>query len=122
MPKQGLARCNSQKGAIKVSKKTTRLEKIQMDMGKSSKKRPYEPMPQKGLVHRRQTVTIDRLALLRVSIAEVFAQLEDKNLLPKPVRMRSVQTDRIRTATANIIVSMDMTQMIVESSNQRLKN
>ncbi|GAA0165908.1 hypothetical protein LIER_21188 [Lithospermum erythrorhizon] len=59
-----------------------------LDWGQSSKKPNYDPMPQKGLVHCTRPQTVESVTLLRVSIAEVYAQIDDKNLLPKLVRMR----------------------------------
>ncbi|GAA0172293.1 hypothetical protein LIER_26145 [Lithospermum erythrorhizon] len=54
-------------------------------------------MPQKGLVQCTRKPPNAGFTPLRVSIAEVYAQIEDKSLLPKPVRMRSGPGRRDRT-------------------------
>ncbi|GAA0168761.1 hypothetical protein LIER_40630 [Lithospermum erythrorhizon] len=43
----------------------------------------------KGLVCCTQRSPIERFTPLRVSVAEVFSKIDYKNLLPKPIRMRS---------------------------------
>ncbi|GAA0175465.1 hypothetical protein LIER_28632 [Lithospermum erythrorhizon] len=55
---------------------------------KSPKKTP------KGLVRCTHSTAGERITPLRISVAEVFSKIEDKNLLPKPVRMRSAPGKR----------------------------
>ncbi|GAA0155523.1 hypothetical protein LIER_13232 [Lithospermum erythrorhizon] len=64
-------------------------ERIHRDMEQSVKRRQYDPQPQKELVCCTRIVPPEHLTPLRVSVAEVFSQIDYKNLLPKPVRMRS---------------------------------
>ncbi|GAA0169480.1 hypothetical protein LIER_43848 [Lithospermum erythrorhizon] len=54
-------------------------------------------MPHKGLLQCTRRLPSAGFTLLLVSIAEVYAQFEDKNLLPKSVRMRSAPGRRNRT-------------------------
>ncbi|GAA0176140.1 hypothetical protein LIER_29188 [Lithospermum erythrorhizon] len=67
------------------------------DRGQSSKRRNYEPLPQKGLVQCTRQFHMDILTPLRVSIAEIYSQIEGKNMLPKLVWMRSTQGRRDKT-------------------------
>ncbi|GAA0165507.1 hypothetical protein LIER_20896 [Lithospermum erythrorhizon] len=67
-------------------------ERIQQDRGQSSRRRPHSPPPPpRGLVKFNQPrAQADRQARipLKVAISEIYSQVEDKNLLPKPARMR----------------------------------
>ncbi|GAA0173146.1 hypothetical protein LIER_41468 [Lithospermum erythrorhizon] len=72
-------------------KKAPVLERIQHDRGQTLRKQAHSPQPpSRGLVrfsqHRPQG-DHNRRTPLRVSVAEVFFHVQDKNLLPKPVRM-----------------------------------
>ncbi|GAA0157989.1 hypothetical protein LIER_15127 [Lithospermum erythrorhizon] len=85
------------RGRSKSPKKALVWERIQRDMRQSSKRRNYEPLPQKGLVQCMRKPNTDRLTPLRVSIAEIYFQIEGKNLLPKLVRMGSAPDRRDKT-------------------------
>ncbi|GAA0138377.1 hypothetical protein LIER_00134 [Lithospermum erythrorhizon] len=87
----------TRRGRSKSPTKAPIWERIQRDKGQSSKRRNYEPLPQKGLVQCARRFQNEGLTPLRVSRAEVYAQIEGKNLLPKPVRMRSAPGRRDKT-------------------------
>ncbi|GAA0138534.1 hypothetical protein LIER_34947 [Lithospermum erythrorhizon] len=97
-------------------------ERIQRDRRQPFKRRQYDSQPQKGLVRCTQIAPSEHLTPLRVSVAEVFSQMDYKNLLLKPVRMRNAPGRHDKTASVNTIGNMDMTLMNVGFSNQRLKN
>ncbi|GAA0176487.1 hypothetical protein LIER_29468 [Lithospermum erythrorhizon] len=53
--------------------------------GQSFKRRQYDSQPQMGLVWCTQVAPSEHFTPLRVSVAEVFSQIDYINLLPKPI-------------------------------------
>ncbi|GAA0161973.1 hypothetical protein LIER_18168 [Lithospermum erythrorhizon] len=84
------------RGRSKSPRKTPVWDRLQRDRGQGSKMRNFEPTPQKGLVQCTRGPSAGPTPL-RLPIAEVYAQIEDKRLLPKPMRMRSALGKRDKT-------------------------
>ncbi|GAA0176250.1 hypothetical protein LIER_42048 [Lithospermum erythrorhizon] len=73
-------------------------ERIQRDRGQISRKQAHSPPPPpRGLVRSNQSQKKrdhNRYTPLRVSVAEIFSQVQNKNLMPKPERLIGPMVNR----------------------------
>ncbi|GAA0158285.1 hypothetical protein LIER_15360 [Lithospermum erythrorhizon] len=96
------------------SRKPPVWERIQRDGGQTSRKRAHSPPPpSRGLVRfsqHRPPGDHNRRTPLRVSVAKVFSQVHDKNLLPKPARIRGAPGNRDKSQYCEYHRNMATTQ------------